>query len=145
MSFRTFLAFVICLLPGVVVAKQQLVLVTASECPATEIGTLEVRKAYLGIGVELHGYPVRAFRFSGDETIVQLFFQNIVAMSEKSYERRMLSMALKYGRPRPIEFESVNELVAALRGRKCSIGYMWREDATSFSELRVLKILWHRN
>jgi len=145
MSFRTLLVCLLILLPGVVAAGQQLVLVSANECPATEISMLDVRKAYLGIGVELSGYPVRAFRLLGDETVVQLFFQNIVAMSEKSYERRVLSLVLKYGTPRPRGFDSVNELAAALRSRKCSIGYMWRRDADSLSDLQIIKVLWQQN
>lgn len=142
MKLRAVLAVALLALSGIAEAEKQLVLVTADDCPADEISMLDVRKAYLGMGVELHGNPVRAFWLLGDEQSERVFFQNVMAMSQITYERRMLSLMLKYGTPRPREFKSTDALAEALRQRMCGIGYMWRERAISYSSLKVIRVLW---
>jgi len=142
MKLRGILTVVLLCLAGAAAAEQQLVLVTAVSCPADEISMLDIRKAYLGMGVELYGYPVRAYRLVGDEQVERVFFQNVMAMSRITYERRTLSLKLKYGTPGPREFNTSDELAEALRQRVCGIGYMWRDHATSYSSLKVVKVLW---
>jgi hypothetical protein len=142
MKLRAVLAFALLCLPGMAAADHQLVLVTADSCPADEISMLDVRKAYLGIGVELQDRQIRAYRLVRDERIERIFFQNVVAMSQNTYERRMLSLMLKYGRPRPREFTTTDALAEALGQRECGIGYMWHEQAILYSSLKVIKVLW---
>ena len=145
MKLREVLAFALLCLPGVAAAEQQLVLVTADSCPADEISMLDVRKAYLGIGVELLDQQIRAYRLVRDERIERIFFQNVVAMSQITYERRMLSLTLKYGTPRPREFTTTDALAEALQQRECGIGYMWREQAFSYPSLKVIRVLWQES
>ena len=145
MKLREVLAFALLCLPGVAAAEQQLVLVTADSCPADEISMLDVRKAYLGIGVELQDLQIRAYRLVRDERIERIFFQNVVAMSQITYERRMLSLMLKYGTPRLREFTTTDALAEALQKRECGIGYMWREQAFSYPSLKVIRVLWQES
>ena len=142
MKLREVLAFALLCLPGMAAAEQQLVLVTADSCPSDEMSMLDVRKAYLGIGVELQDRQVRAYRLIRDERIERIFFQNVVAMSQITYERRMLSLMLKYGTPRPREFTTSDALADALQKQECGIGYMWREHAISYPSLKVIMVLW---
>jgi len=141
---RALLAFVIlaCLQAGQVRAERFVVLVTKEECAMEEMSMLDIRKAYFGIAVSYEGRLVRAFRLNDDDDLNQIFFQTVVAMSEKSYERRLLSMLLKYGTPRPPEFEDVAALAAALRRSDCGIAYMWLDDVTSEKNLRSIRLLW---
>jgi len=141
---RALLAFVIlaCLQAGQVRAERSVVLVTKEECAMEEMSMLDIRKAYFGIAVSYEGRLVRAFRLNDDDDLNQIFFQTVVAMSEKSYERRLLSMLLKYGTPRPPEFEDVAALAAALRRSDCGIAYMWLDDVTSEKNLRSIRLLW---
>jgi len=142
MKLREVLAFVLLCLPGMAAAEEQLVLVTADSCPADEISMLDIRKAYLGIGVELQDRQIRAYRLVRNERIERIFFQNVVAMSQITYERRMLSLMLKYGTPRPREFTTTEALAEALQQQDCGIGYMWREQAVSYPGLKVIMVLW---
>ena len=142
MSPRIALIAVLLLLPGLAAAERHLVLVTGKDCPAEAVSMLDVRKAYLGIGVEIEGHPLRAFRLMAGGRIDEVFYQNVVAMSARSYERRMLSMTLKYGTPRPREFDSISTMVAEMVGTKCAIGYMWRQDVASYEGIKVVRLLW---
>ena len=126
-------------------ADRAVVLVTNNICSMDSISTLDIRKAYLGIGVSHEGKVVRAFRLTGDEQLNRIFFQTVVAMSERTYERRLLSALLKYGRPRPLEYKSVSEVVEALNSAPCGVVYMWETDADAQAGMKVIKILWRES
>jgi hypothetical protein len=63
-------------------------------------------------------------------------------MSEKSYERRLRSLLLKYGSPRPQEFGNVRALSTAIRETNCGIAYMWQEDLNQATGLKSIRLLW---
>jgi len=128
--------------PGEARAEREVVLVTGKGCPVAELTPLDIRKAYLGVSVSVDGQQILAFRLNSDEMLSRIFYQSIVAMSEKTYERRLLLLLLKYGNPRPQEFTSANGLAGALVRHRCSIGYMWKSDAVRFEELEIRNLLW---
>ena len=140
----TILALVVigCLLPQLANAERTVVLITGESCPVNEISTLDIRKAYLSVSVSIDGHTIRPFRLGGDEMLSQIFYQSIVAMSQKSYERRALSMALKFGTPRPAVFEDVDSAADAVRRLRCGVLYLWKEDADSLDGVRIIKLLW---
>ena len=136
------LVLLACMLASSAHAERSVVLVTNAECQIDSLSMLEVRKAYFGLAVSFDRQPIRAFRLNNDEELNQVFFQAVVAMSERSYERRLLSLLLKYGSPRPQEFYEVRELARAVRRSNCGIGYMWLDDVAAEQGLRSIRLLW---
>lgn len=130
------------LLPAIAMAERTAVLVTGEKCPIADIDSLDVRKAYLGVLVDIDGYHIRPLRLSGDEQLNRVFFQTIVAMSRKSYERRVLSLALKFGTPRPAEFDNLDEALDVVRRVECGVVYAWAGDLADKTGIRTLKPLW---
>ncbi len=130
------------LVPFEVRAERNAVLVTSTDCPIAELSILDIRKAYLGIGVEIAGKPAQPYRQSSDVTLNNVFLQYVVAMSRKSYERRLLSMLLKYGTRRPLDFDTSKQMSNALKENVCSIGIMWRTTLRAEDGLKELKLLW---
>lgn len=126
-------------------ADHAVALITSVDCEMESISPLDIRKAYLGFGVSIDAGDVRAFRLRGDQKLDNIFFQSVVALSQKSYERRLLRQLLKYGRPRPREFQSLEGLVAALVSKPCSIGYAWDSDTKKHDSIKVIRILWQEN
>lgn len=118
------------------------VLVTSSDGGIQELSALDIRKAYLGVNVIVNNRSVRAIRLLSDERLNQIFMQSVIAMSERSYERRLLSLTLRFGRPRPEQVDSPEQLRQVLNGSANSIGYMWREDAEREPGLRIVRVLW---
>jgi hypothetical protein len=123
-------------------ADVAVVLVTDRSSPITSIGSLDIRKAYLGVSVTIEGNTVRALRRSDNERLNQIFLQSVIAMSERSYERRLLSLMLKFGTPRPEEVEDVDELLKSLAARPSSIAYMWKSEAEADPRVRIIRVLW---
>lgn len=131
-----------CLIPALANAQRTVVLVTNESCPMETISTLDVRKAYFGIVVNIEGAIVRPFRLNNDSKLNQIFLQSVIAMSEKTYERRLLSLVLKYGTPRPDEFSNVDALASALRQSDCGIAYVFKRDADELDGIKTVKLLW---
>jgi hypothetical protein len=130
------------LCPEMAAAERTVVLVTNDECPISELSNLEIRKAYVGIAVIADGYPIRPMRLIADRELNRIFFQAIVAMSEKSYERRALSLAIRFGTPRPEEFTALDKAFDALDQSTCGVLFLWGSDAPTAAGNGTIKVLW---
>ena len=126
-------------------AEQQVVLVAASNSPLHDLESLELRKIYLGFIVKQDGKIVKGLRNTIDKNLNSIFLQTIVAMSEKSYTRRLLLLTLRQGIPRPKEYDEIDDLLKALSTNPASITYMWKEDAVQSPDIKILKVLWQQN
>jgi len=127
------------------VAELAVVLVTDSESPIREMSSLEIRKAYMGVSVSVSDQSVRALRRRDDDRLNKIFLQSVIAMSQRSYERRLLSLVLRFGTPRPIEVRSPQELSELLERIPASVSYMWKSDAEADPNVRIIKVLWQEN
>jgi hypothetical protein len=123
-------------------AESAVVLVTSSDSPIQSMSSLEVRKAYMGVAVSVDGLSVRAVRRRDDDRLNKIFLQSVIAMSERSYERRLLSLVLRFGVPRPAEVDDQQELLDLLERIPSSISYMWKSDAEANTGVRIIRILW---
>lgn len=141
-SAHLLLFIVLTLVAGAAWAERRVVLVTSSDSPIDAISTLSIRKAYLGIPVAEDGVRVTAVRRSDDARLDEIFLQAVIAMSRKSYERRLLSMALKFGAPRPVVAEGYEAAVEALSSASPGICYMWQSEAESDPRVKIVKVLW---
>ncbi len=118
------------------------VLVTGADSPIEDISSLDMRKIYFGISVSVEGRTIRALRRRDDERLNQIFLQSVIAMSQRSYERRLLSLVLKFGTPRPAEVKSRDELLRFLVGNPSTIAYMWKSNAEADPRVKIIRVLW---
>ena len=123
-------------------ADVAVVLVTYKDSPIQSISSLDIRKVYLGISVTIDGNTIRALRRRDDERLNRIFLQSVIAMSERSYERRLVSLMLKFGTPRPAVLDDSDELLESLVTVPSSIAYMWKSDAEVDSRVRIIGVLW---
>jgi len=123
-------------------ADVAVVLVTYKDSPIQSISSLDIRKAYLGISVTIDGNTIRALRRRDDERLNQIFLQSVIAMSERSYERRLVSLMLKFGTPRPAVVDDSDELLESLVTIPSSIAYMWKNEAELDPRVRIIGVLW---
>lgn len=130
------------LITGQARADHTAVLVTGRNCAMNTINMLDVRKAYFGITVSFEDQHIRAMRLKNDKRLNQIFYQSVVAMPERLYERRLISMALKFGVPRPRIYDSVEQLVADIEKGECAIAYVWQEDADAHPQLKTIRLIW---
>ncbi len=118
------------------------VLVTASDNGLETIDSLSIRKAYLGVPIQVHGRRVSPIRRKDDPRLDEIFMQSVMAMSEKSYERRLLSLSLKFAVPRPVEALDREQFMKSLASEPMAISYMWQAEAEADSRIRIIRVLW---
>ena len=144
--FRSFLlcctGFALCL--STAAAQQQVVLVTSSASTLNDLDSLQLRKIYLGFEITHAGTTIKALRNNTDGQLDQIFLQTVVAMSERAYTRRQLSLTLRQGTPRVAEFDNLEKLFGALGRNPNSVTYMWRADAERRQDIKILRVLWER-
>jgi len=133
---------VLILIAQLSLADEAVVLVTSENSSFEDISSLDIRKAYLGISVTIDGEIIRPIRRGDDERLDRVFLQSVMAMSHRSYERRLLSLVLKFGTPRPVEVDEREDLMKLLFDRPNSISYMWKSDAESEPRVKTIKVLW---
>lgn len=128
--------------PSPVRAGERVVLVTSERCTVSRLTSLDLRKIYFGFTIEHDHQIIRAYRNLSDARLEQIFLQNVVAMSKKSYRRRLLWLRLNNGNANVDEFKTVQEFLADLDNWPCAITYLWERQITPSSPLKILDGLW---
>jgi hypothetical protein len=136
------IGFILCI--KVAGADHQVVLVAAATSPLHDIDSVELRKIFLGFTVERDGLPIKGLRNISDEDLNNIFLQTVVAMSEKSYKRRQLSLALRKGIPRIAEYDNVEDLIKALSNNPYSISYAREDIVVHEPGIKILRVLWEK-
>ena len=126
-------------------ADHQVVLVAASTSPLHNIDSLELRKIFLGFTVQRNGQAITGLRNISDEDLNDIFLQTVVAMSEKSYKRRQLSLTLRKGIPRIAEYDNVEDLIKALSSNPYSISYAREDSGKSAPGIKRRRVLWEKS
>jgi hypothetical protein len=129
----------------VAVAEHQVVLVAAATSPLHDIDSVELRKIFLGFTVKRDGQTIKGLRNISDQDLNDIFLQTVVAMSEKSYKRRQLSLTLRKGLPRIAEYDEVVDLIKALSSNPYSISYTHEDVAEREPGIKILRVLWEKS
>ncbi len=122
--------------------ERQVVLIVSAASSVTQLDPIEIRKLFLGLPVLRANRALVPVRNSGDHQLDQVFLQDVVAMSQSAYDRRILAQVLKRGHPRPIEVESRDKVLSALYADPYAVSYAWLQDVAANPRIRVLRVLW---
>jgi hypothetical protein len=119
-----------------------MVLVVSAASPVVQLDSIEVRKLFLGIPVTTEGRALHPVNNFSDERLRQIFLQQVVAMSQGAYDRRILSQVLREGRPRPLELISASGLLRTLQTDPGAVSFAWRSDVAGNTQIKILRVLW---
>jgi hypothetical protein len=123
-------------------ASQAVVLVVRADSPVTEMDSVTVRKLFLGLPVLVNGKLLHPLRNRSDPLLDEIFFQQLVAMSQPSYDRQILIGVNRQGWLRPAEYNSEASVLAALAADPSAVSFMWQRDVGHNSGIRVVRVLW---
>jgi hypothetical protein len=113
-----------------------------ADSPVSEMDSVTVRKLFLGLPVLVNGRPLRPLRNRSDPLLDEIFYQQIVAMSQSSYDRHILIGVNRQGWLRPAEYYSEASALAALTADPNAVTYMWQRDVGHNPGIRVIRVLW---
>lgn len=124
-------------------AGEELVLIVSAHSDIEQLDSPLVRKLFLGLTVTQRGNRLRPVLNEADAHIKQLFLQNVVSMSDITYDRYLLRLALLQGRTQPVVYRDKANLIAAVAADPTVVGYVWARDVAHDSRIKILRSLWH--
>jgi hypothetical protein len=124
-------------------ADDTLVLIVGADSKVDQLDSLQVRKLFLGMTVTYGGDRLRPLLNDADSRVRDIFLQNIVSMTDMTYDRRILRLALQGGRSLPTIFKDKVELINAVAADPTAVSYAWEKDVQHDRRIRILRVLWH--
>ena len=124
-------------------AEEQLALIVGTGSSVDQLDSPLVRRLFLGLTVTQHGIRLRPALNEADPQIKALFLQNIVSMSESTYDRYVLRLTLLQGRSPPMVYKTNAELINAVASDPTVVGYAWAKDVAHDPRVKILRIVWH--
>lgn len=128
---------------GPVSAAEQLVLIVSAHSKVEQLDSLEVRKLFLGLTVTHNGDRLRPVLDEADARVKEIFLQNIVSMSEATYDRSVLRLALIQGQIKPIAYKDITLLIKAVIADPTAVSYAWAQDVVHDPRIKILRVLWY--
>jgi hypothetical protein len=107
------------------------------------LDSVEVRKLFLGLTVVRDGHTLHALRNVSDPRLDEIFLQNIVSMSDTTYERRVLTLTMQQGRTPPPSVQDKARLFAELAADPDAVSFAWAGDVAGNRNIKVMRVLWH--
>jgi hypothetical protein len=124
-------------------AQEALVLIAHRDLALDSLGSLDIRKLYLGFVIrDEQNQPIRAILNGSDGHLWNTFLQSVMGMSDKSYERRVLTLTLQSGRVRPHIVMDLEQLLQAVETEPNAVAFAWQRDIEGHDNLKVLRVLW---
>jgi len=124
-------------------AAEQLVLIVSADSKVEQLDSLEVRKLFLGLTVTHDGDRLRPVLNEADPRIKEIFLQNIVSMSDTTYDRSVLRLALIQGQIKPIAYKEMALLIKAVESDPTAVSYAWAKDVAHDPRIKILRVLWY--
>src|ERR1700682_6206781 len=124
-------------------ADETLVLIVSADSKVDQLDSLEVRKLFLGMTVTHNGDRLRPLLNEAEPRLKDVFLQNIVSMTDMTYDRRLLRLALQGGRSLPPGFADKVSLINAVAADPTAVSFAWAKDVQHDRRIKVLRVLWH--
>jgi hypothetical protein len=124
-------------------ADAEVVLIVGVRSDIEQLDSLLVRRLFLGLTVTQNGSRLRPLLNESDAQIKELFLQNIVSMSDSTYDRYVLRLSLLQGRTQPTVYKSESALIDAVAADPAAVGYAWAKDVARDPRVRILRVVWH--
>ena len=124
-------------------AGAQLMLIVSADSPIVQLDSLQIRKLFLGMTVTEHGTRLRPVLNQTDARVKEIFLQNIVSMSDSTYDRSILRLTLIQGQRQPTIYQDIALLLKAVASDPSAVSYAWSEDVAHDPRIKALRVLWH--
>jgi hypothetical protein len=124
-------------------AGEELVLIVSAQSNINRLDSSLVRKLFLGLTVNQLGSRLRPVLNESDDRIKELFLQNVVSMSDSTYDRYILRLSLLQGRTQPVVFKDKKRLIDDIAADPSAVGYVWAKDVAHDTRVKILRVLWH--
>lgn len=123
-------------------ADESLVLFVSADSVVSRLEMIEVRELFLGLTVIRNDRKLRALDNYSDSRVHEVFLQNVIAMPESAYARRLLLITLQQGGRRPGVYNSLAALLNAVALDPTAVSIAWAKDVANDRRFKILRVLW---
>ena len=124
-------------------ADEALVLIVSADSKVEQLDSLEVRKLFLGMTVVHNGDRLRPLLNEAEPRLKDVFLQNVVSMTDMTYDRRILRLALQGGRSLPAVYADKATLINTVAADPTAVSFAWARDVQHDKRIKILRVLWH--
>ena len=124
-------------------ADETLVLIVSVDSKVDQLDSLEVRKLFLGMTVVHNGDRLRPLLNEAEPRLKDVFLQNVVSMTDMTYDRRILRLALQGGRSLPAVYADKAMLINTVAADPTAVSFAWARDVQHDKRIKILRVLWH--
>ena len=124
-------------------ADETLVLIVSADSKVDQLDSLEVRKLFLGMTVIHNGDRLRPLLNEAEPRLKDVFLQNVVSMTDMTYDRRLLRLALQGGRSLPATYTDKGMLINTVAADPTAVSFAWAKDVQHDKRVKILRVLWH--
>ena len=122
--------------------EQAVVLIVRADSSVGGLDSLTVRKLFMGWPVLINGALLHPIRNRSDSQLDEIFLQQVVAVSQSTYERQMLVGLNRRGSIRPSEVSSEERVLQYLYDDPNAVSFAWLRDVAHNPRVRVIRVLW---
>jgi hypothetical protein len=123
-------------------ADETLVLIVSADSKVEQLDSLDIRKLFLGMTVVHNGNRLRPLVNEADARVKAIFLQNIVSMTDMTYDRRILRLALQGGRSLPAVISDTATLINTVAADPTAVSFAWAKDVQRDKRIKILRVLW---
>jgi len=118
------------------------VLVVAESSPVQNASIIEIRRIYLGLPPSTDSLIKKPVINISDQKTYKAFLKNIMHMTEKGYQRKLIKRIFRQGGGKIIEVESDANLVSYLEKNPHDVSFMDKDTAMKTKGIKVVQVLW---
>ena len=135
-----------CMLTGVMLAPasvmaRDLVVVSANNMNGLSLSKFELRKVFLGYSVNKDGKEISAVRNISDKDAYQLFLSQLIRLSDRNYEKRLMSKTFRTGLANVPKEKSLEAVYAELKRGDAVLSFMWLDEAQAEPGVSVIQTI----
>lgn len=118
------------------------VLVVSESSPVKKANVLEIRRIYLGLPSSADSLIKNPVINSSSQDVYKAFLKNIMHMTEKGYQRKIIKRIFRQGGEKVKEIQSIPELVNYLDKNIYDVSFMSESTAKKTKGIKVVQVLW---
>ena len=118
------------------------VLVVWESSQVQKTSVLEIRRIYLGLPSSKESLIKKPIMNSSNLATYKIFLKNIMHMTEKGYQRKIVKRIFRQGGEKVKEVKNITELINHLKNNLNDISFMDKETAKKTKGLKVVQVLW---
>lgn len=118
------------------------VLVAAESSQVQKTSILEIRRIYLGLPPSLDNSIKKPVINLSDLKTYKAFLKNIMHMTEKGYQRKLIKRTFRQGGGKITEEGSIMGLVQHLEKNLHDVSFMDKDTAKKTKGVKVVQVLW---